>query len=231
MELMLILRVLLRRWWLVAIPVAIVAAATIPDFLSNRGLAAGGFTTTIRYSAAQVLDAIPGRDGDFQDVWLASELAVNALTDWVRTSTFVDEIVRRAATQGVEVNPAALSIAADNKRSVGQLIMSYPDSAILQTVIDAALDVLKTRAQDYFPQLGGQAAQVTVLDVPVVNAAPPPIANRLAPLIRLGIALFAGAGLAFLAEYLDPTLRRREQVEALGLPVIATLPRDGRYRE
>jgi capsular polysaccharide biosynthesis protein len=226
MELMLILRVLLRRWWLVLIPVAIVAVIVVPDFLNSRGTAAGGFSTTIRYSAAQVLEAIPGRDGDFQDVWLASELAVNALTDWVRTTTFVDEIVRQAATQNVEVNPAALAMAADNKRSVGQLTINYPDSAALQTIINAALDVLKTRAQDYFPQLGGQPAQVTVLDVPVINAAPPPIANRFAPLIRLVVGLFAGLGLAFLAEYLDPTVRSREQVEALGLPVIATLPRD-----
>ncbi len=226
MELMLILRVLMRRWWLVLIPVAIVAVVVIPDFLNNRGTAGGGFSTTIRYSAAQVLEAIPGRDGDFQDVWLASELAVNALTDWVRTTTFVDEIVKQAATQNVEVNPAALAIAADNKRSVGQLTISYPDSAGLQTIINAALDVLKTRAQDYFPQLGGQPAQVTVLDVPVINAAPPPLTNRFAPLIRLAVGLFAGVGLAFLAEYLDPTVRRREQVEALGLPVIATLPRD-----
>jgi len=32
--------------------------------------------------------------------------------------------------------------------------------------------------------------------------------------------------LAFLSEYLDPTVRRRQQVEEIGLPVIATLPRD-----
>ncbi|MEO8607414.1 MAG: hypothetical protein ABI690_06010 [Chloroflexota bacterium] len=226
MELMLVLRVLLRRWWLALIPVIIVAAITIPDFLRERGTAAGGFTTTIRYSASQVLEAIPGRDGDFQDVWLASELAVNAMTDWVRTSSFVNEIVRESATKNVEVNPDALSIAADNKRSIGQLTISYPDDAALQTIVNAAIDVLKTRAQNYFPQLGGQPAQVTVLDVPVINAAPPPITNRLAPVFKLIVGVLAGVGLAFLAEYLDPTLRRREQVEALGLPVIATLPRD-----
>jgi capsular polysaccharide biosynthesis protein len=226
MELMLVLRVLLRRWWLALIPVIVVAAITIPDFLRERGTAAGGFTTTIRYSAAQVLEAIPGRDGDFQDVWLASELAVNALTDWVRTSSFVSEIVREAGAKNVEVNPAALSIAADNKRSVGQLTISYPDDVALQAIINAAIEVLKTRAQNYFPQLGGHAAQVTVLDVPVINAAPPPITNRLAPVFKIIVGLVAGVGLAFLAEYLDPTLRRREQVEALGLPVIATLPHD-----
>lgn len=226
MELRLILGVLKRRWWLALTPVIVVAALTLPDLLSSRDSAAGTFTTTVRYSAAQVLEAIPGRDGDFQDVWLASELAVNALTDWVRTSSFVSEIVRQAATEGVEVNAAAVSIAADNSRSIGQLIISYPDMEVLSKVVDAAVDVLKSRAQNYFPQLGGQAAQVTLLDVPVIHAAPPPIANRLVPVFRLVVGLLAGVGLAFLAEYLDPTIRQREHVEALGLPVIATLPRD-----
>lgn len=226
MELLLVLRVLLRRWWLVLIPVLIAAAFVVPDFLNNRAAASGGYAATFRYSAAQVLDAIPNRDGDYQDVWLASELTVNAMTDWVRTSSFVDEVQRLTRERGVEINPAALGVAADNKRSVGQITLSYPDAAGLDAILTAAQEVLKTRAQDYFPQLGQQPAQVTILDIPQVVPAPPPVANRLAPFIRIGLGLLAGIGLAFLAEYLDPNLRRREQVESLGLPVIASIPRE-----
>jgi capsular polysaccharide biosynthesis protein len=226
MELMLFLQVLLRRWWLVLVPVVVVAAITIPDFLSNRGAISGGYTTTIRYTASQVLEAIPGRDGDFQDVWLASELAVNALTDWVRTSSFVSEITTQTSAQNVHFDPAVLGIAADNERSVGQLTMSYPDLDTLDAIVDAAVDVLQSRAQFYFPQLGGQPAQVRILDVPTLTAAPPPITNRLAPFIKIAMGLLAGVALAFLAEYLDPTLRRRQQVEMLGLPVVGILPRD-----
>jgi protein tyrosine kinase modulator len=228
MELMLVIRVLLRRWWMVAVPVVIVAAVVIPDFLQNRGAYSGGYSVTVRYSAAQVLDAIPGRVGDFQDVWLASEMAVNAMTDWVRSSSFIEEIKRETARQNVEINPAPLVISADNKRSVGQITLSYPDQTELGAIVTAALDVLKTRAQDYFPQLGGQPAQVTILDVPQIVPDPLPIVNRLAPFIRLGIGFLAGITLAFLAEYLDPYVRRREQVEALGLNVLGTLPRRNR---
>jgi hypothetical protein len=226
MELILVFRVLLRRWWLVVIPLVVAAAIIIPDYLGNRDSAAGGFTTTIHYSAAQVLGAIPGRDGDFQDVWLASELAVNALTDWVRTSSFLILMDQAARERGASVNPSAIGIAADNRRSVGQLIISYPDAETLAILAEAAIGVLENQSQNYFPQLGGQPAQITVLDVPTVAPAPPPLTNQLAPFIRLAMALLAGVGLAFLAEYLDPTVRSREQVEALGLPVIATLPRD-----
>ncbi len=225
MELILILRVLMRRWYLVLIPVVIVAFFILPDFLGGSA-ASGGYTTTIRYSASQVLEAIPNRDGDYQDVWLASELTVNALTDWVRTSSFLGEVEQTARESGASVSAAAIGIAADNRRSVGQIQISYPDLETLKALSEAAINVLKNRAQYYFPQLGQQPAQVTILDVPQIVAAPPPITNRLAPLIRLGIGLLAGMAVAFMAEYFDPTLRRREQVEALGLPVIATLPRD-----
>lgn len=226
MELILFLRVLLRRWWLVVIPVVIVTAFVIPDFLSNRSAVSGGYTVMVHYSAAQVLEAIPGRDGDFQDVWLASELTVNALTDWVQTNTFIEEIRKATTTQNAEINMGLLVVGADNKRSVGRLYLTYPDEAQLQAITQAAIDALKTKAQNYFPQLGGQAAQVTILDTPIITPAPPPIVNRFAPFIRLGLGLLFGIGLAFLAEYLDPTLRRREQLESLGINVIATLPRE-----
>jgi capsular polysaccharide biosynthesis protein len=226
MELMLILGVLRRRWWLVVVPVVIVAVIVGLDLLRNRQAITGSYSVSLRYSAAQVLEAIPNRDGDYQDVWLASELTVNALTDWVRTSTFVDEIKRQTASKGVEINPAALNIAADNKRSVGKLDMLYPDEAGLKAIVEAAVEVLKNRSAAYFPQLGGQSARITILDVPAIAAAPPPITNRLGPVIRLVLGLIAGLGLAFLAEYLDPTVRRREQVEALGLPLIGSVPRE-----
>ncbi len=91
MELLLILRILRRWWWLVAIPVLITAALALPSLL-NRGAASGGFTQTITYSAMQQLDAIPRSEGDYQDIWLSSELTVNAFTDWVRGSAFKQEI-------------------------------------------------------------------------------------------------------------------------------------------
>src|SRR5689334_18469171 len=115
MELMLILRVLLRRWWLILLPVVIVGVFAVPKLLNRNPAAGGGFATSFRYTAAQRFN-LPGRDGDYQDVWLASELTVNAMTDWVRTSTFVSEI---QTIVGSDMDLANLGIAADNKRSIG----------------------------------------------------------------------------------------------------------------
>jgi capsular polysaccharide biosynthesis protein len=224
MELMLLWRMLLRRWWIILLPVAVAAVIVVPGLLDDQP-AAGGFSTQFSYTAAQVLEAIPNRDGDFQDVWLASELTVNAFTDWVRSDTFRDEIVAVTAADGLEIDPTVIGIAADNDRSTGQIFLSGPDAGQLELIAAAAIEVLQTRSAQVFPQLGDQPAQVTLLDRPQIAPAPPPLPNRFAPFIRLGLALAAGLGLALLVEYLDPTLRRREDVTALGVPVIGAIPR------
>ena len=224
MELLQILRILVRRWWIAILPLAVAALIVVPDFLRDTPTA-GGFNTTIRYTAAQILEAIPDRDGDFQDVWLASELTVNAFTDWVRAGSFKADVAEVAVQNGVEVNSAALGVAADNARSIGQVFLSYPVESDLAVIVSAAIDVLRTRNQDYFPQLGGVSATVAILDAPVITASPPPLTDRFGAIIRLGMALFAGVGLAFLVEYLDPTLRTKDDLEALGIPVITSIPR------
>lgn len=226
MELILVLRVLLRRWWLVLIPVLITTAVVLPNLLSSGLPAVSGYTTMFRYSAGQ-----PPQDGvTYEDSsyfpWLAAELTVDALTAWVQSSSYAEEIAANTAEQGVEIDPTQLRVAADNIQAVGQVFLTWPDAAQLETIAQAATDVLQTRAQVYFPQLADEQVQVTILDTPRISALPVSILDRLAPFVRIGLGLLAGIGLAFLAEYLDPTLRRRDEVEALGLHVIGAIPRE-----
>jgi len=223
MELRLYARILLRYWWLIAIPTVIAAAFAVPEMLTSA--ADGGFTTTIHYSAAQRPEAQPPRDGDFQDIWLASEYTVNAMTTWALTESFRREIAERV-TADVPLEIHRLGVAADNQRSVGVLYLSYPDAEGLEAIAQAAIEVLQTRNRAYFPQVGAAPAEVTILGNPVIVAAPPPLTNRFAPVIRIGLGLIVGLGLALLAHYLDPTLRQREELEMIGLPVIGTLPRE-----
>ena len=56
---------------------------------------------------------MPDRDGDYQDVWLASQYTVDALTDWVRTASFRGEI--RDALGETTVALDSLQIAADKR--------------------------------------------------------------------------------------------------------------------
>ncbi len=221
-----LVRTLLRWWYLVLIPVVIVFGYVGYGLLTAPPAAATGYTTVIRFSAAQAIDALPDREGDLQDVWLSSELTVKALTSWAQTTSFKREIANRVAAEGITFSPAALATAADHERSVGQLFISWPDRDELEVMAAAALDVLREDSSAYFPQFGNQPAQVTVLDDIQIIANPPSLTATARPLIQLGLALFLGLGLAFLAEYLDPTLRATDEIEHLGLEVIASIPRE-----
>jgi len=221
MELILIIRVLLRRWWLILLPVIVAAIFVVPDFLDDGSAVSGGFATQIKYSAAQEdnLD----REGDYQDVWLASEFVVNAFTEWVRGNAFRREL--ETALAGENIDLALMGISSDNERSIGVIDLSYPDDTGLQMIANAVMDVLQNRNQEYFPQLGGDPAQVTLLDTPVIVPQAPPLTNRFAPLIRLALALAGGIVLAFAVEYFDQTFHYRDEVEAIGLPVLTSIPK------
>jgi capsular polysaccharide biosynthesis protein len=219
-------RTLLRRWYLVLIPVVVVGGYVFYTLLTTPPAQSSGFTTVIRFSAAQSIDALPDREGDFQDVWLSSELTVKALTSWAQTTSFKSEVAARAAESGVTFEPNALATAADHERSVGQLFISWNNASELEIIAAAALDVLREDSQTYFPQFGDQPAQVTVLDDIRVNPNPPPIVDRFEPLVQVALAVLVGVGLAFLAEYMDPTVRYRDELERSGFEVIASIPRE-----
>jgi capsular polysaccharide biosynthesis protein len=227
MNLSQLLPALLRRWWLIAIPTLIAAAFALPALLRNEAPASGGFNTRFSYSAAQNLAAIPRTEGDYQDIWLSSELAVNAITDWITSSSFASEVSQYLATQGTTIDATALigRFAADNERSVGQVFIGWASDTELVQIADAAIWVLQNRNAAYFAQLGGTPATVTLLDAPRIAPAPPPLTDRFGPIIRVGLGLLAGIALAITAHVLDPMLRRREDVESLGIPLISIIPR------
>jgi len=105
------------------------------------------------------------------------------------------------------------------------LSMTYSDPAILRQMLDVAGQVLAEANDQGLPQLGGEAADLVQMDEPIVNQIPPGITTQLQLPLRIGLALAAGIGLALLVDYLDPTLRGRSEVESLGLPVIAEIPK------
>jgi len=222
MELILVMRVLLRRWWIIIVPVIVAAFFAVPQFLADTETGTAGYYTDFSYSAAQESSNFDVRDGDYQDVWLASEFVVNAFTDWVRSTSFRDELADLVGDPDL-LN--GLTIAADNNRSIGLVAMSHPDELILTRLESAAITVLQTRNQDYFPHLGDSPAEVTIINRPGVRVASAPVTDRFEPILQLGVALFAGLILAGVVEYFDRTLRYRDEVEAQGLAVLASIPK------
>ena len=144
MELRAIVDVLRRWWWLVAIPTLMAGVATIPA-LPQVSQTSSGYGSVIHFSAAQRSTRDLPAEGGLEDVWLASELAVHAIAAWARTESFRREL---DATPGVEPGDvAALAIASDDHRSIGQLFLNHPDAQPLLRLATAATEVLQNTSR------------------------------------------------------------------------------------
>lgn len=229
MELRELWKIVLRRWWLILLPVLAAGALAAYDILTAPPGTGPSYSTSIRFTAAtppETGETLGYEDREYYP-WLTSEYVVNALTDWVRTGSFAEEVSAALAADDIDVPASAIQggINADNERSVMQLTLSNPDPEVLAAVAGAAGDVLETRSSVYFPQFGEGGVEVVQLDTPAIGAVPPQLTSRLTPILTVLLALVAGVALAFLIEYLDPTIRERRQVEALDVPVLAEVPK------
>jgi hypothetical protein len=226
MELREIARILLRRWWLVLIPPLIVAALAARNWRSLVSPPVS-YGTAVRFTVGQPpIQPAQGFDPRYYG-WLTSEYVANGLEEWVRGRRYAELVSADLAARGQEVPPERIqgAVVSDSSRSVLVLYLTWPDAAELAEVARSAVRILSDFNAEAFPQLGPGGAVVTPLDAIAIGANVPGLREQLDLPLRLGLAVLAGLGLAFAVDYLDPALRRRRELEQLGLSVLAEIPR------
>ncbi|MBN1312515.1 MAG: hypothetical protein JXB30_13960 [Anaerolineae bacterium] len=226
MELRALWVIIRRRWWLIALPA--LAAAVYAGYSYLKAPSGGGFSTSIRFTAAQEPERCRAGYEDCRYFpWLTSEYIVGALSDWSRTSSFAEAVSDELARQGETIPAGAIqgAVHAQYEHSVIAISIGWPDAEQLELIAEAVTTVLQERSDEFFPQLGDGGLAVIALDEPTIAPVPPPLSNRLDPLIRFGLGLAAGVALAFLVDYLDPALHSRADVETLGMKVLSEVPR------
>jgi capsular polysaccharide biosynthesis protein len=228
-ELRQLLDVVRRRWWLILLPAVVALILTVP-LLGTMLRPPVNYSVGVRFTASQT--PTTQNAPTFEDLsyipWLASEYAVNNLATWMRTDSFAREIAAVLAQQGTQIDADAIraAVTSDSARSIMTFyVTSWQDEAETKMIAEAAINVLQTKNAAYFAQFGAEPARVVALDAPIVVPVPIPLAVRFGPLLRIAVGLAVGVALAFLAEYLDATIRSRTEVEALGLTVIAEIPK------
>jgi capsular polysaccharide biosynthesis protein len=224
MELRAFYSVFRRRWLLVLIPPLIVALFSVVTYQLPP---APGFNVGVNFIVGQL--PTPGADLADEDRyynWLGSEYIVNGLTDWAVSGNFKTAVSHQLAQEKIEVAPGSFSVAADNVRSKLQLFIQHGDAETLAHIMNAAITVLTEQNADALPQLGGETAVLFLLDEPVVTPLPRSLSSLLNIPLRVAIGLAAGLGVALLVEYLDPTIRSREEAEAMGFAVLGEIPKD-----
>lgn len=217
-----------RRWLLVLIPALVVAVYSVVTYQPPP---APGFNVGVNFIVAQ--PPTPGADLADQERyynWLGSEYIVNGLTDWAVSGRFKTAVSNQLAQEGLEIPPGSFSVAAENVRSRLLLTVQHSDGETLAQIMDAAITVLAEQNAEALPQLGGEMAVLVQLDDPVVTPLPRSLSSLLDIPLRLAIGLAAGLGLALLVEYLDPTIRSREEAEEMGFAVLGEIPKRGRVK-
>ncbi len=232
MELISFWRVVWRRWWLVVLPALVALVVTLPS-LADAVSPPVTYRVQMRLSAAVPPEvdgderAMPYEDSVYVPL-LASEYVVLNMPYWITSDNFAADVSAVLNQGGLEIAPEDLpgAFAADGFHSILTLYVTWDDADEIRALADAAVTVLQTRNQVYFPQFAAGPVQVVPLDDIGVDEIPPPITERLLPVFRVALGLVAGVGLALLAEYLDRSVRSREDIEALGLPVLGEIPRE-----
>jgi capsular polysaccharide biosynthesis protein len=222
MELRLILKIILRRWWLVVVPPVLVGLITALTYQAPAPSYAATLRFAVGYPPEANLTSLYDRK---YPAWLASEYISGGLSDWAKTGDFAQAVADDAgAGAGVTAAEVAGSITSDHLRSIVVLYLNGGDAAKLTAIGTAAIKVLQTRNSQVFPQ-NGDGATVTALDSVSIGAAPPSLRNRLDIPIRLTLGLAFGVVLAFVAHYFDPRFRERSEVEAIGFNILGEIPK------
>ena len=227
MEVRDLLQILKRWWWLIVLPAVAAGAYAAASYHAP----APAYAASLRYTAGQPagLADTTGYDPNYYR-WLTSEYIVTALKDWVPTRTFAQAVSAELDSQGTSLPAGALAgaLGADNSRSILVVYVTWGDPGQAAAILGAATTVLQRDNAAVFPQLGGLAAVVQPLDTPAVGPLAPSLRSRLDPLLKAALGLAVGAALALAAHYLDPFVRSRRELEALGLSVLGEIPRGRR---
>lgn len=161
----------------------------------------------------------------------ATEYLVDDFTQFVSSQAVADAVSQSLADRGIKVPPGVLqsSTASEQIHRVVTIRVTWADPDEALTIFNAAVEVLQQEAPAYFGRLGLEQPQVTLFDGPGVSPVPPSLSERLDLPVRLLLALLAGIALAFLLDYLDDSIRGRQDLEEMDIPVMAEVPRQRRW--
>lgn len=224
MELIHYWRIVWRRWWLVAALVAIALLASLITYDRPATVYQASMRFAIGVEGQEPVTAVSGEGRS--DAWLASEYLADDLSEVLKGGDFAARISQRV---GLAVPAGAIT--ASREHRIMTVTITWGNRDEVQAIAEAVAAEVENVGTDYFPQLAGVDARAVLIDGPGIGEVGPGLRDRLDLPIRLLIALAAGIALAFLWDYLDDSLRSRAEVEALGVPLLAEIPRQsGRGR-
>lgn len=223
-----------RRWWL---PVAITLVALIASTaVGLRGATA--FKTDMRIAISTIPTPDPNATLYYDPIYysnLDSEYLADDMSEFMTSRAFADEVIRELSSGGKQNDVDVISVlnATRTKKTHRFIDVTITTGTLEQgELIGGSISrILSDPAHlaIYLKALSAYNTQMTVVTPPVTHRA-----NTIAGLIgeiglRSVIGLLVGIGLAFVLDYVDQSIRTREEAEAiLQAPILGVIPRGRR---
>jgi capsular polysaccharide biosynthesis protein len=221
MELIRYWQIVRRRWWLIVGLLAVVAVGTL---LTYDWSPPPHYAVSMSFNVG--LEPVPPPNVEYifdpLDVWRSSEYLMDDLASAVRGADYARRVATRLSEP--DANLAGM-LSASTEFRVLTVSAHGPDDGQLAEIANAAAVVLNEEAATLVGPLGHARPVLRLINPPVVVPVGRGLRERLEIPIRLGLAVLAGVAGAFLLDYLDRSVRGDDELEQMGLSVLACIPR------
>jgi capsular polysaccharide biosynthesis protein len=224
-----------RRWWLPVIVTLVAAVASTA--IGVRGAAA--YKTDLRVAISTVPIPDPNAERYYDSVYysnLTSEYLADDMSELMHSSAFAGEVKRELATsRNLNVDVETLVSATRTKKTHRfiDITITTATPELGQEIGGSISRILSDppHLAVFLKALTAYTTQMTVVTPPDTHRANTLVGLIIEISVRTLIGLVVGIGLAFLLDYLDPSVRSRQEAEALlRAPVLAEIPRPRRQR-
>ena len=224
------LRVIVRRWWLVLLPMLALGVLTLRNYREPDAPWLVRPTMQVGLPPSRINQTGEYYNYDGQYVWTSSEYLTRSISDLVVTSRFAQDVARRIErTTGRVISAESVrsAVTRDYRGTLVNVVVKWRNAEEAELIANSMMDEIGQNAREYFPQLGAlETAPFRRLDDGKARYDDENARNRLDIPIRAAIALLAGLGLALIAHLLDPVMRGKPEIENLGLRVLSSVPSD-----
>jgi capsular polysaccharide biosynthesis protein len=221
MELVHYWKVIRRRWWLVASLFLVVGLLSALNYDWSPETT---YACTFRFNVGLAPVAPSGAEYQYDPlgVWTASEYLMDDLASAVRGRAYAGRVAEQI---GLDQASLAGRFGAATEHRVLTVSVGWSDAAQLADIANAAVTVLQEEGAQFVGAAGSAEPVLRLIDPPTVVPVGASLRQKLDLPIRLGLAIVTGVAGAFLLDYLDASVRGQEEVEALGIQVLAQIPR------
>jgi capsular polysaccharide biosynthesis protein len=223
MELKQYMNIILKRLWIIILlPLVAAGTSAFISFHVMKPVYEANSTLYIIDKNRSSDSSDSEEDISYNEIWVGGQL-VKDYTELIKSRRVTSSVIQELKLEGIAPAQLAGMIKVSSKNDTRIIEISVSDNDPKRAM------EITNKVSDVFIEKVGELMGIENINI-VDSAIQPTSPVKPRPMINIAIALFTGffmaAGIIFLMEYLDDTIKTNEDVERyLNIPVLANIPR------